>query len=114
MIQRDEIDSGKLAVIGIVGAILVLVTGLLVKVLYHQIELDLFTTKNLPAPRTLVNYTNEQQERLHRYAWVDKDKQVVAIPIEQAMALTVRDLQADKKAGDQPQPPQPQQPKSPN
>src|SRR5262245_506295 len=94
MIQRDDIDAAKLAFIAVVGAVLVLLTGILVKVLFHHIEGQLFMQHNLPPARALVQYRTEQQEKLHHYSWVDRDKQVVAIPIEQAMTLTVKELQA--------------------
>src|SRR5262245_46793736 len=101
MIEKDDIDAGKLGLIAVVGALLVLLTGILVKVLYQHIDQKLFLENNLPPARALVKYQTEQEEKLHRYAWADREKQIATIPIEQAISLTLRDLQARQAAGNQ-------------
>ncbi|HEU4625400.1 MAG TPA: hypothetical protein VFS52_11585 [Steroidobacteraceae bacterium] len=51
-----------------------------------------------PAPRletepaaTLPGYLREQQARLHRYRWVDREAGIVQIPIERAMQILATD-----------------------
>ena len=41
---------------------------------------------------TLAEVNSEQHDLATTYGWVDQNKEIVRIPIEQAMKLTVRDL----------------------
>jgi hypothetical protein len=41
----------------------------------------------------------EQQANLSTYRWVNQQEGVVAIPIERAIELTVKDLKGDRRSG---------------
>src|SRR3712207_3231007 len=98
MAQPDEIDSGKLAFIGIVSVICVIGIALLVQVLYYKKTSELNQTYNIEHQnRALSKYVTEQREKLTGYRWVDKQAQVASIPIEQAMELVVRDIRARRQ-----------------
>jgi len=44
--------------------------------------------------RDVAAYRAEKQRTLSRYAWVDRDRGIVTIPIERAMALRARQWRA--------------------
>ena len=95
MAMPDEIDTPKLAVIGVVGTIVILLIVFAVQVLYYYWNRQLDVAENVQhKDQALARYEAEQQEKLHRTAWIDQKTGKVAIPIERAMELTVRDLGA--------------------
>jgi hypothetical protein len=101
MAMPDEIDTPKLAVIGVVGTVIVLLVVFVVQVLYYRWTHELNDEHNVQrTDQALARYYADQQEKLHRTAWVDEKAGKVAIPIERAMELTLRDL----ASGGAPQP----------
>ncbi len=105
MAMPDEIDTPKLAVIGVVGTIVVLLVVFGVQVLYYYWTREVRVAENVRhKDSALARYEAEQQEKLHRTAWVDQKTGKVAIPIERAMELTVRDLGAMAAGSPRPEP----------
>jgi hypothetical protein len=98
MAQEDKIDTPRLVTIGIAGAFLVVATVYGAQVVAYRTAESLHEQHDLAKPvRALSAYQTEQQEKLNRYGWVNKDTQSVAIPIQEAMQLTVRDLQEKRQ-----------------
>lgn len=81
----------------ITGAVLVLLFSALVLLLNTQRQ-GISTIDDKRAEnrlKTLVSLETDNQKILNHYHWVDKDKNVVGVPIERAMDLVLRDLQAN-------------------
>jgi len=82
------------------GAVLVVVTvaiAFLAPVFFRARVADLRAERGWSAtPADTQQLRASQQDRLAHYAWIDKAKGVVALPIERAMELSVQDLSKPK------------------
>jgi hypothetical protein len=82
------------------GAVLVVVTvaiALLAPVFFRTRAADLRAERGWTAtPEETRQLRASQQDRIAHYAWIDKAKGVVALPIERAMELSVQDLNKPK------------------
>ena len=89
---RENLDTPLIVTIGVLLVILTFVLILLLQAWFFQAQGQEYDRK-------VVNQRNEelatlvaaQEESLHSYRWVDKDKGVVGIPIENAMAAIARE-----------------------
>lgn len=88
--QEDKVDVGKVLTIGVVGAIVTYAMIVAAQFIYFQMGEAEFRKKNSSPPQALMDYESQQENQLSSYSWADKDKQTVAIPIEQAIALTAK------------------------
>ncbi len=89
----DDVDTPRLAVIGVVGVVLVMLMVLVAEIVYFKMSRDLERERNVLSPiRELSEYKAEQLERLNRYSVVDAKRGKVTIPIERAMTITLEDL----------------------
>lgn len=87
MATKSDINVPAIATIGVVSVCLLLVLILGVEALFtgqEQAEIDRYN--NNPV-LSLENLKVQQQVRLNSYRWVDREKQIVAIPIDQAMRI---------------------------
>ncbi len=95
--QDDKINTGALATIVVVLAIstLGIAAALTALVRYETATLgaEKGVSANLRSYRDLVS--KQRSELTAEPSWVDKDKQLVSIPIERAMELVVQDLRKD-------------------
>ena len=92
MEERREIDTPLTVVVGLVGAILVFVLVVALQALFQRVERGELERKVVAAPaQELEALRAEQLEALSEYRYVDRAKGIVAIPIERAMELEVRD-----------------------
>jgi hypothetical protein len=102
MATYDDVSNQNITVIGLCGAVgtFVIIIGL--QAMYHNFELREFERKVVKAPTIgPESFLSDQRNRLNTYGWVDREKQIVAIPIEEAMALTVnRESQKQKRGSD--------------
>jgi hypothetical protein len=98
MFQKDDVDVQQVAIVGAFSLILFVAIIVGAQVLFYRSEKadTLFKLKNgMPSEaRTLLT---EERMKLASYRWVDRQKEVVAIPIERAMELQLKDLQAQAK-----------------
>lgn len=96
-VQKDDVDSQSLAIVGLFGAIAVFVLIVGVQVLFYRFEKsDMIKKVEAVGYADLQTMQNEHRTALSGYKWVDRQKETVAIPIERAMDLVVRDLQTQK------------------
>jgi len=90
----DGLDAPALVTAGLVAAIgtFALIVGL--QVLYLKFQAAQ-VEKNLAAPVTASSESllAEQRSKINRYGWLDRQNDVVAIPIDVAIKLTARDLE---------------------
>ncbi len=95
----EDINIPLVVTIGIVSVVLVYLSIAGMSAWFYryeqaEIERKVFRDRF----ESLVNLQVEQLERLNSYRWVDKEKGIIAIPIDRAMELTVREL--SEKRGD--------------
>ena len=97
--KDSDIDSSMTVVIGIVGAVLILVIVIALQALYHRAEEAQNVEKViLVAPEELGRLRAEQLEQLNSYRWIDQKGGVVAIPIDEAMKRAIQELNAARAA----------------
>ena len=90
MARYDDLDTQNLTVVGICGAVGTFVCIVGLQVLYYQFESGEYARKVLSAPQvTTESVLAEQRGRLNSYGWVDREQQLVAVPIDQAMTEVV-------------------------
>jgi hypothetical protein len=94
-VQQDDPSTIPIVVIGLVGALLVLLMVIVLETLYYAAQRQEEYRKMVAPPAEELSHLRaDQQERLNSYRWVDQAKGVVAIPIERAMELETRSLNA--------------------
>ena len=100
----DGLNAAALLTAGIVAAIgtFVIVVGLQVLYLLYSREYvePVSAGPNAARARALLA---EQRSKMNRYGWLDQAKDVVAVPIGRAIALTAGEI-ADGSTAEQPQP----------
>ncbi len=89
---KENLDTGLILTTGILLSVLVLVLILLVQGWFYKAQSDEYVRKIIePRAEELASANAEQQEALHSYRVVDAEQGTVAIPIERAMELVVRE-----------------------
>lgn len=89
---RDNLDNGVILTIGVVLVVLVFALILLLQAWFFKAQHDEHVRKVIePRSEQLASQLAAQQETLHRYRLVDSAAGRVAIPIERAMQLIVRE-----------------------
>lgn len=92
MREGGEPNTPLTALVGIVFAILLFVVVVLLQAFFYRAEQEENLRKVVAvAPEELSQLKAQQQELLHSYKLVDASKGVVAIPIDLAMNLVVRE-----------------------
>ena len=91
MARYDDVNTQNMTVIGLCGAVgtFVIIIGL--QVLYYEYESHEFARKSVAVaqvgPESILN---EQRTRLASYGWIDRDQQLVSVPIEDAMLMVLK------------------------
>ncbi len=92
--SADDPISSTTMLVGVAGAILLLVIGVLLQALYlGAVERERQRKVLAQPPAELIEVLSEQQDTLESYRWVDKQQGIAAIPIDRAMELVIRDYQ---------------------
>ncbi|MBN2328839.1 MAG: hypothetical protein JXR73_16990 [Candidatus Omnitrophica bacterium] len=93
--KRDDLDAPMIALIGFLSAILLFVLIVALQVVYYVFQENEFNAKVVSQkPAELTRVVSEQQEKLYGpYRWVNEASGVVAIPIDAAMDLIVKENQ---------------------
>jgi hypothetical protein len=91
MAYRDNTDSALIITIGAVSGFLVIVLAIGLQAWFLSEEQAETQRKNASAVNyQLAELRNEQQQKITTYRWIDREKQVAAIPIDDAMKLLVQ------------------------
>jgi hypothetical protein len=95
MQRYDDLNTPLIAFVGLLGTVLTVILILVVQVLYYAATSrgELRKIVNVPTT-TSDSLLAEQEVKLTRYGWVSQENKQVAIPIERAMELVVRELSA--------------------
>lgn len=92
----DGMDISKIALVTIVGSIIVLVIILFTRMMYFDAQRSEDLQKYIlvePAQREAI--WAKQRETLQGARWVKREENIAAIPIGEAMKLTLQDLGAE-------------------
>ncbi len=93
MMERDDVPTSTVALVGAVGVLSLLVILLGLEVLYRRVAAWQETVKGTVEPRPSVAAAlAEEQSLLNQYRLVDPKNGVVRIPIERAIQLVVSEL----------------------
>lgn len=96
---HDDPNAGALAFVGALGTVvLVLVVLLLQAVFYRAQQAENERKALVSSPAELRALQTAQREQLASYRWVDREKGIAAIPIEEAMRLEAERLEAARAA----------------
>jgi hypothetical protein len=89
---KEDLNLPMIVTVGILFLILLFVLILLLQAYFFEVQRGEYYDK-VVAPRSefLAAAIADQEARLREYAWIDEDAGVVAIPIERAMDLLVRE-----------------------
>ena len=95
MERHNDLNTLKIAVVGLLGALVTVAIVLALQVLYYSAANQQFDRKVIQAPTTQSDtLLAEQAVKLTRYEWIDRQKNKVMIPIDRAMELVVKELSA--------------------
>ncbi|HVP13340.1 MAG TPA: hypothetical protein VMV94_19355 [Phycisphaerae bacterium] len=95
--EQEDLNTSLIAVSGLIGAVIVFFGIVALQAWYYHAEKEEMYRKVIaPAAEELAAVTAEQQGQLNSYRLIDSQKQIVAIPIDRAMAIVVQDLAAGK------------------
>jgi hypothetical protein len=98
MQRYNDLNTSTIALVGFVGALLTFVLIVALQVLYFAVSREQTQRKVIGASTagsdTLLA---EQEVRLTRYGWIDRQEKQVVVPIERAMDLVVDELSAGQR-----------------
>jgi hypothetical protein len=88
----DDPRAASVIFSGVVGILVLTITILAVEALVYQYEARENRAKNLDLQWTeRVRLASEQETNLHRFRWIDKEKGVTGIPIDNAIGIVARE-----------------------
>ena len=99
MAQQDDLNVGRIALIGLVSGLLLVAIILFLQVLYYGYYQGMMASPEYDQlPAEMTNYVADQQGKLVTIRVVDQERQVVSIPIDDAQRLVIDELSADPEA----------------
>ncbi len=97
--KYDDLNTPMIAIVGFVSAIFTFVAIVGFQAAYYYVESGVEIAKaRAVGPAKNETILAEQRGKLASYAWVDRDHQQVAIPIDVAMSLILREQTRSKAA----------------
>ncbi|MFK7817193.1 MAG: hypothetical protein AB8G99_00620 [Planctomycetaceae bacterium] len=92
--QTDGLYTPGIVVAGFVASVATFVIIIALQALYLSLE----KTQQREAAQNAINTSEslmaEQSSRLNQYGWIDREKNIVSIPIDRAIVLTAAELNA--------------------
>jgi hypothetical protein len=100
MAIEKDVRAGPVVLVGIVSAILVfaVIVGLTALFLRAQ-QREAYNKAQSQGPGELRRLRSEQLQVLGEYRWQDPEKGIVAVPVERAMELLVREAVNEDGSG---------------
>jgi len=87
--SHDDLRTARIAMVGLIGALVTFAVIVLLQVMYYRyVSYESLRQQDEPSAE-LAALVARQQTLLARYAWVNEQKRIVAIPIERAMDRVV-------------------------
>jgi hypothetical protein len=96
--DSDGLNTPVIAAVGFVSAVLTFALIVAVQVLYYHVSAAETDRKVIAVRAEEADDMQAQQDaKLARYGWLDRAQGRVAVPVERAMELVVRELQEQQK-----------------
>ena len=93
----EDLNIPMIAGVSAIAVVLILAALVGGQGLFYRLKDRENQVKNVaPAPEEFTKYTIEQEGRLNGYGWLDRNKGIVAIPIETAMEAAARELEKER------------------
>ncbi len=90
--EREQLNTPMIVVAGVVAAVFVFVVIVALQAWFYNVEQAEVARKIVAAtPQELAQVTAQHQGQINGYRYVDREKGIVAIPIDMAMEQVVRD-----------------------
>ena len=100
MAKYDDMNTKLVAVVGLISVLAVIGSIVGIQVLYHNFEQSETERKVIAIEAVdAKNLLAEQEAKLKRAGWLDREKGVIAIPIQRAMELVVEELRDTRGEG---------------
>lgn len=94
METRDNIDTPFIALLGFLSALILFVVIIACIAFYNMYnDAEFYQKVVISRPEELSKVVSDQQNQLLGYRWINDASQIVAIPIDTAMDLVVKELQ---------------------
>ena len=91
MAQREQANVPLLLTIGAVSGFLIIVLAIGVQAWFlREVQQEVATKWDNAPIQPLTDIRLTQQVRINEFRWVDKEKQRIAIPIDEAMKLVAQ------------------------
>ena len=91
MAQREQANVPLLLTIGAVSGVMVIVLSMGIQAWFlREVQREVAAKWDGVPMQPITDIRRQQEINISQYRWVDKDKQRVAIPIDEAMKLVVQ------------------------
>ncbi len=92
-VEKEYVDIPTLVAIGSVSTVLLIVVVFALQAWFYYEQHNEQVRKEANNPNWVLREVKlKQQEKINSYRWVDQQKQIAAIPIDQAIKLTAQSL----------------------
>ena len=89
--HQDNVQVTKIALIGIVGAVITYAIGVCLTVMYYRMKDKLEAEKGTGSKQAAaIQIRADQRKELESWGWIDREKGIVRMPIDRAMQLLVK------------------------
>jgi hypothetical protein len=103
MADYDDLNVPMIAAIGLIGAALTVAVIIGLQALYYNYERSDSERKAAEFPDVATdNLLVEEKAKLNSYSWVDRENGEVAIPVDRAKAMVVRELRSQQMSQETP------------
>ena len=98
MARYDDINTPSIVVIGFISAIVVFAIIVGVQALYFSYEQTVIDRRETSSPSVeAANLIAEQETRLQRRGWINREEGRIAISIDRAMQVVVDELRQEQR-----------------
>lgn len=88
-VEQEQPSNRTLTFYGLGILVVFFGCGILITSLFHRVAIPLVEQRSTRPPPELRELRAREEQLLGSYGWVDREKQIVRIPIERAMQLIV-------------------------
>jgi hypothetical protein len=93
MAENEDLNTSKIALVGFLGTMILFVLITFLIALFYRAEAHEQQAKVIDQPAVEFDkLAVGEQQQLASFRWMDQEKQLVSIPIDQAMGLTLEEL----------------------
>ncbi|MFQ5653378.1 MAG: hypothetical protein ACE5GW_01435 [Planctomycetota bacterium] len=98
--DHDDPNAPSTLYVGLVGTVIFVICVLAIAAIYYGASADMTAEQSFSVdPRELMELRALQRERLEGYDWVDVDKGVLSIPVEEGMRMVIEEHSRKGRGG---------------